>query len=50
MSQAEGLQQLNEVPSIVTKRRRRSSFVPASQAPKPTKVKYHVDLTYSDSE
>ena len=50
MSQAEGLQKLNEVSSIVTRRRRPSSFIPASQAPKPKKVKYHVDLTYSDSE
>ena len=50
MSQSKGLQKLDEFPTIVRRRRRPLSFVPVAQGPKSKKVKYHIDLTYSDSE
>lgn len=52
MSLSEGLQKLDLHAKIgATRRRRPSTFVPESQSvPKNKKVKYHIDLTYSDSE
>ena len=43
MQHSEGLQKLDEF--SLHNRRRKSSFVPASQAPPAKKVRYHIDLS-----
>ena len=48
MEHSEGLKRLDEF-SLTNKRRRvKSSFVPASQAPPAKKVRYHIDLTFDE--
>ena len=51
MKQSEELEKMDKFAMVSNRRRRRKcSFVPASQAPPPKKRSYHLDLTQDDSD
>ena len=51
MKECEQLQKMDKHAMVSSSRRRhKSTFVPASQAPPPKKKSYHFDLTQDDSD